>query len=241
MAELADKYSISVPEYYTDYQNLVRECIHLCVTLLDECDKSHEVQTLLTERCGIQKYSKFQEEAKYPRLTMAFESPVASKCKEFVGHRFCQHVLRDSWFEDVSLREASTPYWVFYIILQVLFAPIFIIPYVFVSVGREIGKMDLLCVQNRTENSWLDRWIKTSNNIQLHLDVPLNRHLMHMGYYIIYAALILWTVLDYTYLNYIRECEEPTNLNMNDNVNVCFSLIYPPLKRPITPALSKNH
>ena len=237
---MANEYSYKVPEYYNDYQELIQQCINLIIQLLDECNQNHEVKTLLTQQTGIEKYTKLLKDAKYPRLTMAFESSVTSKCKNFVGHRFCQHVLRDSWFEDVPLREASTPFWILYIILQLILAPIFVFSYVIVSVGRQISKLDLQCVRNRPTNSWLDR----CNNVQLHLDVPINRHLMHMSHYIIFACLVLWTILDYTYLNTCPEdyahhtnpCANDTNVTWNGNA--CYSSVKPPLFYELRPTYS---
>ena len=55
---------------------------------------THEVETLLKEPAGANKYLRKANYFKYPRLCLALEH----KNREFVGHMYCQQMLRQQWY-----------------------------------------------------------------------------------------------------------------------------------------------
>ena len=72
---------------------MANQCYKLSVQLLEQCNNTEEVQILLQESAGSSKYIRHFNEMKYPRLRLAIEH----NRKEFVGHMFCQQILRQQW------------------------------------------------------------------------------------------------------------------------------------------------
>ena len=91
------------PEFATEYQGIVQKAKDLSVQLLDQCSSTNDVETLLEEDSGSRKYFNFSnkgasissgEEMRYPRLELAIEL----HHREFVGHMYCQQMLKREWY-----------------------------------------------------------------------------------------------------------------------------------------------
>ena len=76
------------------------------VQLLDQCSNSWEVELLLSEKSGASRYFRYSYAIKYARLYQAIEH----NRKEFVGHMYCQHMLRDQWRGKINWKEKSFSY-----------------------------------------------------------------------------------------------------------------------------------
>ena len=93
LARWAKSYASHVHEYRNEYEAIAQECLNLSVKILDQCSDTKEVEMLLKEPAGCSKYLRKADYIKYPRLLLAIEH----KHKEFVGHMYCQQVLREQW------------------------------------------------------------------------------------------------------------------------------------------------
>ena len=81
LAKLACEYADRIPEYREEYTEIAQQCRKLSVELLDQCNETSEVQLILQESTGANKYFRHSSSMKYPRLRLAIEH----NHKEFVG------------------------------------------------------------------------------------------------------------------------------------------------------------
>ena len=81
LAKLACEYAGRIPEYREEYEEIAQHCRKLSVELLDQCKETSEVQLILQESTGANKYFRHSSYMKYPRLRLAIEH----NHKEFVG------------------------------------------------------------------------------------------------------------------------------------------------------------
>ena len=101
-----------VPEYGEEYEDVANKAKALSVQLLDQCLNTGEVELLLDESAGSAKYFRFVNTAmkhnkiKYPRLMLAIELNI----KEFVGHMYCQQMLKKEWYSGVLWQGESLMY-----------------------------------------------------------------------------------------------------------------------------------
>ena len=174
LAKIARMYAEHIPEYKPEYEEIADQCQKFSVQLLDECANTEEVKVLLEEPAGSTKYFRFANEIKYPRLRLAIEL----NHKEFVGHMFCQQVLREQWHGDVLWPGSPFVFKLLHFLLQVLLAPITVILYCLYYFGRYFK------ITSKME------WMNTIVN----LDIPLNRFLIFTGYYLIYVGVVMLTI-----------------------------------------------
>ena len=92
-----------VPEYRDEYTGIAQECMKLSVKILEQCSDTNEVETLLKEPAGASKYLRKTKYVKYPRLLLAVEH----KNREFVGHMYCQQLLRQQWYGESKFESMS--------------------------------------------------------------------------------------------------------------------------------------
>ena len=76
---------------------------------------------------------------------------------------------------------------------------------IFVKVGRDIGKMWNIKVETEKDikhksrlKTWRNWWIYKSNTTDLQLDTPMKRFFVFGGYYLIFLAFLMVTILDHT-------------------------------------------
>ena len=76
---------------------------------------------ILQESTGANKYFRHLNYMKYPRLRLAIEH----NHKEFVGHMYCQQILRQTWHGNVPWQTAAITFKLIHFLLQMILAPIF--------------------------------------------------------------------------------------------------------------------
>ena len=91
----------TLPEYKNECEEITKDVNEFAVKLLNECINSQEVERLLSERSGASRYFRFSHTIKYPRLYQAIEY----KGKEFVGHMYCQQLLREQWSGNIDWKQ----------------------------------------------------------------------------------------------------------------------------------------
>ena len=77
---------------------------------------------------------------------------------------------------------------------------------IIVKVGRDIGKIWNIKVETEKDikvqesrlKTWRNRWIYKSNTTDLQLDTPMKRFFVFGGYYLIFLAFLMVTILDHT-------------------------------------------
>ena len=113
LAALSNKLAKRMPEYGEEYEEISRLATSLSVSFLDQCINTDEVKLLLAEDSGSKKYfklfndvSKLVKIIKYPRLMLAIEL----NNKEFVGHMYCQQMLKEEWYCNQSWQGTSKLY-----------------------------------------------------------------------------------------------------------------------------------
>jgi hypothetical protein len=94
LARWATNSAKQVSEYRDEYTSIAQDCMKLSVKVLEQCSDTNEVETLLKEPAGANKYMRQANYVKYPRLFLAVEH----KNREFVGHMYCQQLLREQWY-----------------------------------------------------------------------------------------------------------------------------------------------
>ena len=94
LARWATTSAKQVSEYRDEYTTIAQDCMQLSVKILEQCSDTNEVETLLKEPAGANKYLRKANYVKYPRLLLAVEH----KNREFVGHMYCQQMLRQQWY-----------------------------------------------------------------------------------------------------------------------------------------------
>ena len=127
LASLGTSLAYRTPEFSAEYLYISDEAKSLTVKLLDQCSSTKDVETLLEEDSGSRKYFNFSnrrkyissgQEMKYPRLKLAIDL----NHKEFVGHMYCQQMLKKEWYCNRHWAGTSTVYKVglkFWVILIV--------------------------------------------------------------------------------------------------------------------------
>ena len=185
-----------VPEYREEYEEIAEHCCKLSVQLLEQCNNTEEVQILLQESSGSSKYFRYSKEMKYPRLRLAIEH----NHKEFVGHMFCQQILRQQWHGNILWQGKPLIFKFLHTLIEVVLAPLFVFAYFLVEVVRSLEMYE----DNVSESSilapftgsWRSQIIKKSKVMSFQLDVPLNRFLIFSGYYLLFVVAINWTMME---------------------------------------------
>jgi hypothetical protein len=106
--------SQTYPEYKNECQQIADDANEFAVQLLDQCSNSCEVDLLLSERSGASRYFRYSYAIKYARLYQAIEH----NRKEFVGHMYCQQMLRDQWCGGINWKEKSISFTVIQLVLK---------------------------------------------------------------------------------------------------------------------------
>ena len=97
------KLANQTPEFAMEYLGISDQAKALTVQLLGQCSTTDDVETLLEEDSGSRKYFNLSntgkyissgQDMKYPRLKLAIEF----NHKEFVGHMYCQQMLKNEWY-----------------------------------------------------------------------------------------------------------------------------------------------
>jgi len=134
ITKVASEWATRVPEYREEYEQVADEASKHAVDLLDLCRDTGEVEVLLEERTGTLSYfhSIAVKKLRYPRLQMA----VINNHKSFVGHMYCQQILRNQWqgnvpwqdkpflfrFTYVGAQCLMTPWWIVLSLLRLVFS-----------------------------------------------------------------------------------------------------------------------
>ena len=176
LAKMATIYAQHIPEYKDEYEEIANQCHEFSVQLLDECANTEEVQILLEESAGSSKYFRFTNEIKYPRLRLAIEH----NHKEFVGHMFCQQMLREQWHGDVLWSGSPMIFKILHFLLLVMMAPIWVLIYIIVKVSKG----------NIFQNS---KKLKRIYGI-VTLETPLNRFCIFTGWYVLFLVSVIGTI-----------------------------------------------
>mgnify|MGYP006888586200 CR=1 FL=1 len=141
-----------------------------------------------------------------PRLHLAIEH----NHKEFVGHPLCQQVFMQSYRQGVPFHGHSFIFQILHLILQIILSPILVAMTLFIWIGKNVSQR---CGINKDipalfgYKKWHVNnvsWIRKSINAiidfafytKLSLEVPLNRFIIDTGYYIIFVAVLGYTVLN---------------------------------------------
>ena len=74
---------------------------------------------------------------RYPRLRLAMEH----NHKAFVGHMYCQQMLRQEWHGGVPWLGKGLKYKILYVIYLLVLTPFFIAHWSFTQVGKDIQKL----------------------------------------------------------------------------------------------------
>ena len=175
---------------------MANQCYKLSVQLLEQCNNTEEVQILLQESAGSSKYFRHFNEMKYPRLRLAIEH----NQKEFVGHMFCQQILRQQWHGNIPWQGKPFLFKFLHFLIKVMLAPLFVFSYLLAEVVRSLGmyedKVSELPSSVPSTESWRSQIIKKSKVMNFSLDVPLNRFLIFSGYYMLFVVAINWTMME---------------------------------------------
>ena len=149
LAKLANEYADKVHEFREECNEIARQCRQLSVQLLEQCVNIEEVQVLLKENAGSSKYFRNTEEMKYPRLKLAIEH----NNKEFVGHVFCQQILRQQWHGDLLWQGTPLKFKIVHFLLQVLLAPLFVFSFFVAEIGKDF-------IEDNTDSSGFTNDVK---------------------------------------------------------------------------------
>ena len=175
---------------------MANQCYKLSVQLLEQCNNTEEVQILLQESAGSSKYFRHFNEMKYPRLRLAIEH----NQKEFVGHMFCQQILRQQWHGNIPWQGKPFLFKFLHFLIKVILAPLFVFSYLLAEVVRSLGmyedKVSELPSSVPSTESWRSQIIKKIKVMNFSLDVPLNRFLIFSGYYMLFVVAINWTMME---------------------------------------------
>ena len=195
LAKLAKGYANENPESREEYDTISDECSQLSVKLLEQCNDINEVQILLTESAGSCKYFRFGKDIVYPRLRVAIEH----NHKEFAGHMYCQELLKQKWHGDVYWQGTNVIYKFFYVLLQIILAPIFVIIALWFEVGRslQLGRSFQVIIEwtddenSKSKVGWI---VEKCHALSHNLDIPLNRFIVFTGYYLLFVVSIVMTI-----------------------------------------------
>jgi len=183
ITKVASEWASRVPEYREEYQQVADETSRHAVDLLDLCADTGEVEVLLEERTGTLSYfhSIALKKLRYPRLQMA----IINNHKSFVGHMYCQQLLRSQWQGNVPWQEKSFFFRFTYIGAQCLMTPWWIL----ISLLRLV-LFDLKVTRERWKKASLPDsvfdYICGPNN----LDEPINRFFAYTEFYVFFLILI---------------------------------------------------
>ncbi|XP_031571228.1 short transient receptor potential channel 4-like isoform X2 [Actinia tenebrosa] len=126
-------------EYEKDYLALAQQCCQFSLGLLDECRTSKEQRNILNYPGEEASESHFSDNSLGLVNCAIFHNQ-----KEFVAHPFCQHLIMQHIFGDITgWRTSSFIYRVFYVITQVIIFPLMAIVYFFfpfLHVSRKIRR-----------------------------------------------------------------------------------------------------
>ena len=188
MAQVATKYANKVPEYREEYSEIASSCSELAVDILNECVNTKEVELFLQERSGVKEYFRMDvaKKIKYPKLQMAIQR----NHKTFVGHMFCQQILRDQWHGQVPWNGRSLRFRVLYSFFQMTLTIFFVMHHIARTICRDLGV-------NPTKNR-KNKYLKSSLNFIMgpcNLDEPINRFLSFTGMYFAFCSLIIVCIL----------------------------------------------
>jgi len=194
LAKLASRSIQRTPEYKKEYEEIIGNCRGLAASLLDQCQSSQEVTTLLSEKAASVKY--FGPGAlfmKYPRMKVAIEQ----SHKEFVAHVFCQQFLRKEWHGHVRWQGKNVAYKAVYFLLQLFFTPFFMVQNWIIWIARSFrqvfypdGVPDISQASGRWQRLAF-RLMKRADAKVVNLDAPLNRFISASGNYLIFIALLI--------------------------------------------------
>ncbi len=192
LAKVASEGSKRLPEYRSEFMEIAQHCRKLSANIMDYCENSEEVNTVLQEKAGAMKYfGHHVGYMSYPRVRLAIEH----SHKEFVGQMYCQQYLRNEWHGHTPWLGKLFTFKLVYSLIQILLSPIYVIHALFVFSGRDLKYMndnELPEVSSaRTPfQRTLFRFMHYCENTTLNLDAPLNRFLTMIGYYMVFLFLL---------------------------------------------------
>ncbi|XP_001637374.2 short transient receptor potential channel 4 isoform X2 [Nematostella vectensis] len=126
-------------EYEKDYLQLSQQCSQFTIGLLDECRTSREQRCILNypgENGSVEDYAE--------NSLGLVNSAISYNQKEFVAHPFCQHLVMQHIFGDITgWRTNHFLYRIAYVLTQVIIFPVLAVIYFFMpflEVGRKIKR-----------------------------------------------------------------------------------------------------
>ncbi len=197
LARFASEASKAKPEFRTEYRRVADACRDLAVEVLKQCAGAEEIDSVFQEKSASIKY--FRQRTpfmKYPRLRLAVEH----SHKEFVGHVYCQQLVRQEINGSVPWQGKNLLYKLSHLLLQVLLAPLYIASAIFVQTGRSFqlirgGPLPTVESGGNSLQRLYFRYLRYCDGALINLDAPINKFLTMLGYYIIYLALVAVTSL----------------------------------------------
>ncbi len=203
-SQAAMGFAKKVPECREEYLAMASDANELAVDLLSECVDTVEVDLLLREHTGAEKFFRGVSGRKmtYPRLQMAIQN----NHKAFVGHMFCQQVLRDQWHGKVPWQGRSTTFRAVYCLVEAFTLPGWILQYLTRSFIADLGMK-----RSPNRSFWTGR---------CNLDEPLNRFIAHTAMYVIFLSLVMLSIFSPV----VDSTELRNNFHWYHDVLVTFTL-----------------
>ena len=187
-------------EYRTKFSIVKRESKEFIVKLLDCCENSEEARIFLLHDYKINHYftDALINDMPYPRLEIA----VADKHEEFVGHDYCQQILRQEWLQSdvtgdiIQWHSSKMHEKMFYYVLCVCLYPVHILAYLpamFMGGYEKKDRHRRIQIKEELQNDeetplccGLD-FLKKS---YLHLSFPINRYIATTISHLIFFVLL---------------------------------------------------
>ncbi len=186
ISKVASGQADKVPEYREELESVSASCNRHAVDLLDLCGDTGEVEVLLREKAGSTVF--FHRSAvkrmRYPRLQMA----ILNNHKAFVGHTYCQQLLRNEWHGNVPWQGKSFWYRITYILAQAVMLIWWSFFYLLKVIFADFG----LTADERRRPEYFPSSVYYYITGATNLDEPLNRFLSFTISYIFFLFLIIY-------------------------------------------------
>ncbi len=201
ISKVASSHAGKVPEYREEYESIASASNRSAVHLLDQCQDTAEVEILLSEKSGVTDFLHHSavKRMDYPRLQMA----IVNNHKAFVGHMYCQQVLRNKWNGGVPWQGKGILFRLVYIFLQLLMLPWWSLMYYAKITFRDFG-LDEKHPEKRP--SFIPYSVYEYITGSTNLDKPLNRYISFTIMYFFFLFLVLWCIF-----SPVIEAEDLTN------------------------------
>ena len=111
LAQLSSDFAKQVPEYKEECSDIAQQAMDLSVSLLNQCYNTNEVELLLSDKTGLNKFMREVNRPQASRIKHArLISAIELNHKEFVSHMYCQQILRRQWHGGVTWQGKSRFY-----------------------------------------------------------------------------------------------------------------------------------